>query len=436
MAEKADQRRLGTRAVLRLPDFRKLFLAQAISDVGDGMTFMALMLLVNAETHSTAALAVLSIVVAVPSMVGGILAGAVADRFDRRRIMIASDAMRAILVLGFIVVGSVERLPVLYLVAFAQAAIGTLFSPARSALIPRVVPVAGLMAANSLGQMSRMIGNLTGTAVVGVLFALTGAAWPAFLFDAATFVASVALVMTVSPAVGVHDQLAIASAELASFARSVVDGLRLIGRSKTLVATVAGLATAMLGLGAVNVLFVPFLVDTLHESAAWAGPLEAAQTIAMVLSAGLVASLAVRFSAPTLLTGGLFGVGVMIATLSVAPTAIVVLPLLFVLGLFLMPAQVSTQTIVQTTVGDEARGRVSGAVQAAISTASVVSMAAAGIFANVASIREVLLVGGLICLAAASATAVLFRLDRGASSDAARPVGAQPAASAVAAGEG
>ena len=66
---------MGNRAVLRLPEFRKLFVAQAISDIGDGMTFMALLLLVNELTHSTAALAVLSIAVAVPSMVGGVFAG-------------------------------------------------------------------------------------------------------------------------------------------------------------------------------------------------------------------------------------------------------------------------------------------------------------------------------------------------------------------------
>src|SRR5712675_566311 len=105
---------LGNRAVLRLPEFRKLFVAQAISDVGDGMTFMALFFLVNALTHSPAVLAGLSIAVAVPSMVGGILAGAVADRFDRRRIMIGSDSLRAGLVLAFVFAGTLERLPLLF----------------------------------------------------------------------------------------------------------------------------------------------------------------------------------------------------------------------------------------------------------------------------------------------------------------------------------
>ncbi|HET9435908.1 MAG TPA: MFS transporter, partial [Candidatus Limnocylindrales bacterium] len=94
----SSPRPMGNRDVLRLPEFRKIFAAQAVSDVGDGMTFMALLLLVNELTHSPAALAVLSIAVAVPSMIGGVIAGAYADRLDRRRIMIVSDIVRAGLV--------------------------------------------------------------------------------------------------------------------------------------------------------------------------------------------------------------------------------------------------------------------------------------------------------------------------------------------------
>src|SRR5690242_11658240 len=244
---------LGNRAVLRLPEFRKLFLAQTISNVGDGMTYMALMLLVNDLTHSTAALAVLAIAVAVPSMVGGIVGGAVADRFDRRRIMLASDTVRAVLVLGFVLVGTAESLPILYLIAFAQAAIGTLFSPARGALIPRAVPAEGLMAANGLGQLSHVVCSLLGTTVTGVVFALTGAAWPISFLVAATFLASVASVYRVSRSLGTPSHEAHAAG--ASFAASVTAGLRTIAASPTLIATLLGLFVAMLGMGAINILF-------------------------------------------------------------------------------------------------------------------------------------------------------------------------------------
>ena len=401
---------MGNRAVLRLPEFRKLFAAQAISDAGDGMTFMALLFLVNALTHSTAAIAGLSIAIAVPAMVGGLFAGALADRFDRRRIMIASDAVRALLVLGFVLVGTLQRLPILFVLAFLQAAIGTLFTPARGALIPRVVPPEGLMAANGLGQMSRMIASVVGATTTGFLFATTGEAWPVFVIDAATFVASVLIVMRVDSSYGAPH--ADAHAGSGGLGGSVVAGLRAIAASPTLIATVAGLSIAMLGLGAVNVLFVPFLIDTLHESAAWAGPIEGAQTLSIVLAAGLMGPLSARFTPQSLLVGGMVVVSAAILALAGAPNVIVVLAVLFSVGWAVTPLQAATMTLIQTTATDSMRGRVLGALNASQSTTTIVSQAAAGIFAGVVGIRAVLFGGGVICLAAAIATAVLFGLDR------------------------
>jgi MFS family permease len=402
---------LGNRAVLRLPEFRKLFVAQTISDVGDGMTYMALMLVVNDLTHSTAALAVLAIAVAVPSMVGGILGGAVADRFDRRRIMLASDSVRAVLVLGFTLVATADALPILYIVAFAQAAIGTLFSPARGAIVPRAVPAEGLMAANGLGQMSRVICNLVGTTVAGVVFAAIGAVWPVFVLDAATFLASVAIVYRVDRALGAPSHEAHAASGT-SFLGSVTAGLRVIGASPTLVGTLLGLFVAMLGMGAINILFVPFLINVLHESAAWVGPVEGAQTLSMVLAAGLIGSLAARFSPRTMLVGALAGTGVVIAAFSQAPNVWVCFPLAFLVGWFVTPLNASVSTIIQTAVGDAMRGRVLGALNAAMSTASIVSLAAAGVFGAALGIRLVVLISGLLIIASAAVSGFLFWTDR------------------------
>jgi MFS family permease len=401
---------LGNRAVLRLPEFRKLFVAQAISDAGDAMTFMALLFLVNALTHSPAVLAGLSIAVAVPSMVGGVVAGAVADRFDRRRIMIGSDALRAVLVLGFVVAGTVERLPILFVLAFVQAAIGTLFTPARGALIPRVVPAEGLMAANGLSQMARMIASLLGSSTTGVLFAVSGSAWPVFIIDAVTFVASALIVSRVDSRLGAPT---VEPHEIASgFASSVTAGLRVIAGSRTLLATVTGLAFAMLGLGAINILFVPFLVNVLHETPAWAGPIEGAQTLSMVIAAGLIGSIAARLSAQSMIFLSLTGIAALILFLSVTPNVWVLLVLLFLAGWFVTPLNAATQTIVQTTTVDTVRGRVLGALNASTSTATIVSTAAAGVFASVLGVREVVFLGGLVVLGAALLTGLLFWLDR------------------------
>ena len=125
---------MSIRAILGFDGMRRLWVAQGISDVGDAFTSLGLLLVVNQLTGSTAALALMAIVLAVPQVVFGVIAGAWVDRLDRRRLMIASDLVRAVLVLGFVVAASGDRLWLLYLLAFAQASVGTFFTPARTAL--------------------------------------------------------------------------------------------------------------------------------------------------------------------------------------------------------------------------------------------------------------------------------------------------------------
>src|SRR4029078_8457360 len=108
------------------------------------------------------------IVLALPQVTIGLVAGVYVDRWDRRKLMIASDVLRAALVLGFVLVSSLDTLWLLYVLAFAQAAIGTFFTPARTALIPSVVEKPGLMAANSLSQATRLVAGVLGTGAAGV----------------------------------------------------------------------------------------------------------------------------------------------------------------------------------------------------------------------------------------------------------------------------
>jgi MFS family permease len=400
---------LGARAVLRIPDYRRLFVAQAISDVGDGLTLLTLLLVVNQLTHSTAALAIMSIAIALPPVTIGLVAGAYADRLDRRRIMLVSDSLRSVLVLGFVATATLANLPFLYVLAFVQASIGTFFSPARSALIPRVVPSEGLLAANSMSQISRVIATLVGTGLAGLILGVTGQVWPSFVIDALTFLASVAIVLGVNREIGKPDPAAADSH--GTIGSSVGDGLRAIGRSRTLLATVVGLSVAMLGMGAINVLFVPFLLNVLHETPAWSGPLEGAQTLSMILAGGLVAALASRLKATTILTASLVGVALVVGLFALAPNVWVLMVLLFAAGWFVTPLQASATTLFQTSAPDAVRGRVFAAVQACMSTTTIISTAAAGVLADLMGVRVVVGLGGIVVGIGALTAWLLFSTD-------------------------
>jgi MFS family permease len=405
-----DPNALGTRAVLRIPDFRRLWLAQSISDFGDGMTLTALLLLITTLGASTTALAIMSIALAVPTVTFGLVAGAIADRFDRRRIMLVSDTLRAVLVAAFVLAATIDRLPILYVLAFSQALVGTFFSPARGALVARVVPREGLLAANSLGQVSRIVFGLGGTAITGVVAGVTGQVWPVFLVDALTFLASVAIVWGVDRSLGAPSGAARAAS--LGMVRSLRDGLAVVGRSRALQATILGAAVVMLGLGAINTLFFPFMIRELQINPVWAGPVEGAQTASMVLAAAIVAPLGRRLGASGVVVLGLAGAAVVVALLSAVWDVWSLIAVVFAVGWFITPLQAATATIIQSATGDEMRGRVIATFQTAMSTTTILSTALAGIFADQLGIRNVFLIGGAVAGLGAVTAAVLFWLDR------------------------
>jgi DHA3 family macrolide efflux protein-like MFS transporter len=384
---------LGIRDVLRIRNYRLLWLGQLISEAGDGLTNLTLLLLVNALTGSTAALAGMAIVLAVPPLTIGLVAGTYVDRLDRRRIMLASDLLRGIVVLGFILVGSVSSLWLLYVFAFVQSAVGTFFTPARGAILPRIVPRDGLLAANSLAQATRVVSGIVGSALAGLIVGVIGAYWPAFILDSLTFFVSFALISRLPAAVGTIQ----ASANAAAGVRgAILVGLRTIGQSRILSTTILALTVSMLGLGAVNVLFVPFVVRVLQVGPVWLGPVELAQSASMILASGLIGVLGRRFAPSSIVTIAMGGVAVTIFAAGAVAAIWQLLVLMFVIGWFIVPLQAAVITILQQSTPDGERGRVMSVVQASMSAAGVLSMGFAGIVGDAIGVREVLFIAGAI----------------------------------------
>jgi len=413
MTDQAMPAALSARDVLRLPNYRRLWLGQLVSEAGDGLTNLALLLLVNSITGSTAAIAAMAICLAIPPLTIGLFAGAYVDRADRRRIMLASDLLRAIVVLGFVLVGSADSLWLLFVFAFAQASIGTFFAPARGAVIPKVVPREGLLAANSVAQATRVVSGIVGAGLAGLIIGLAGVFWPAFVLDALSFLASFVLILGLPAAVGrIETATAAASAQPAAqpgIGSSLKLGLSRVAGSRLLSTTILSLAVVMLGLGAVNVLFVPLMTRVLEVSPAWFGPLDMAQSVSMILAAGMIGALAARFRPTTIITIGLVGVSVLIA-LTGAVTAIwQVLLLMFLVGWFVSPLQASVVTLLQTSVVDAERGRIMSVLNAAMSGATVLSMAFAGIAGDLVGVRNVFFLAGAIVAVGAVISLIGFR---------------------------
>jgi MFS family permease len=165
----------------------------------------------------------------------------------------------------------------------------------------------------------------------------------------------------------------------------------------------------MLGLGAVNVLFVPLVVTELKVSPSWMAGIDAAQVAGMLGASVAVALLARRFAPTSIITVGLAGIGLCIGALSGASQIWHVLLVLLVVGLCVTPLQAMVQTLVQTAAADATRGRVVSIVQASMSTASVASMAIGGVLGDLIGVRSVFLAAGGFVLVAAGVSWVMFR---------------------------
>jgi MFS transporter, DHA3 family, macrolide efflux protein len=320
-------------------------------------------------------------------------------------VMLVSDLLRAGLVLGFVLVQSVDTLSLLYLLAVAQAAVGTFFTPARTALIPSVVAREGLMAANSLSQGSRLVAGVLGAGAAGAIIGLLGVAWPAFVIDSLTFLVSFLFVVRVTASGRV---VANATEQATGVLRSVVEGMRVVAESRMLSGTLISAGVVMLGLGAVNVLFVPLLINELRVPATWFGAIDLAQTSSMVLSAVVLATVLARVGATRVITLGMAGTAVIIGLLAGVTEVWQVILLLFAVGWLVTPLQAAITTIVQTEAAAEVRGRVAALLSTTATTASVVSMAIAGIFGDLLGVRAVFLGGAAVVLLAALASWWLF----------------------------
>lgn len=177
-------------------DFRMLWLGQVVSQLGDWFDTIALFTLVLRLTGSGRAVGLVLVARFLPSVVLGPLSGVLADRFNRRHIMIASDAARALVVLGFLFVRRPEHIWLVYLLTVLQLAFAAFFEPARSAALPSVVPTRDLVTANSISSVTWSAMLTLGAAVGGPVTDWFGTD-AAFITDSLTYLVSAVLVWRV-----------------------------------------------------------------------------------------------------------------------------------------------------------------------------------------------------------------------------------------------
>ncbi|HEX6389438.1 MAG TPA: MFS transporter [Solirubrobacteraceae bacterium] len=209
---------------LRHRDFRVMWAGMTISLMGDGIFLVAMAWQVYELSNAPSALAMVGIAMTVPHIAFLLIGGAVADRFDRRKVMLCSDAVRGLTIAAIAALSLTGTLTIPAMIALvAVYGAGTaFFGPAFDAIVPDVLPRDLLPQANALDQFIRPIAlRLAGPAVSGVLVAAIGIG-AAFAVNAASFGASiVALLM-------MRTRIVRTVPEGTSTAREIAAGLRYV----------------------------------------------------------------------------------------------------------------------------------------------------------------------------------------------------------------
>ncbi|MEW2623355.1 MFS transporter [Streptomyces sp. NPDC048106] len=378
------------------PDYRKLWLGQLASQTGDFVfsTTLALWIgtvLLAGRSYAPVAVSGLAVAVAMGTLLVGPPAGVFVDRWDRRRVMMGADLVRAgltgaLTAVAFLPDGTLPDgavLTAVYTTVFLATGAAQFFNPARFALIGDVVEPGQRARAAGIGQATQAIATIAGPPLAAPLLFTVGARW-ALLLNAVSFLASFAAVRTVRPArPGVAGKVVPAD-EVRDWRGEFTAGLRLVVRSRVVTALLVSVSLATVGTSALNSLNVFFVTQNLGVASRWYGTLEMALGFGLVAGALVAATVTDRLGASRVFSAGLVltGLGVVVySRLTGLGPALVVL---VVVGLPLAGLNTALTPVLLSSVPQSHLGRVVAVLNPVQQLSALVGVSAAGWLAGTA----------------------------------------------------
>ena len=385
-------------AVFRKRDFSLLWLAQLISTAGSALTDLAAAIYVFRITGSALAVGLTLMVTAVPSLVVGLLAGVFVDRHDRKRILIVTCLIQAVIVGLIAVVIGIDALaiPGLYALLLLNAGIKQFFDPAHDSLIPEIASDEELTAANSFLSIAAFGSTAIGFAGAGILASIDLRV--AFIFDAISFVVCAVLISLMGkypmPMPDDEASVGVIVANLRSglgalFGTQVLRSLFLVG------------ALMFFSFGLWNVLLLPMSLRELHATEFEYGLQEGLTSVGFVIGSLFMARFSGRLPESIWVFVGLVGMG--IAGIAYASATSIPLAILLVMisGFFNSPTSVARSVLLQRNTPRDLRGRVFSAYYVMRDVIFLLGMAGAGL-ADIVNVRILIAFASVLLFGAAA----------------------------------
>ncbi|MEV6553707.1 MFS transporter [Streptomyces sp. NPDC051597] len=382
--------------------YRRLWFGNTISWVGQGMTSLAISLQVYDITGSSFSVGLVGLFSLVPLMVFGLYGGAIADTVDRRKLGLASATGSAVLSAGLAgaAFAGFAHVWFLYGIVALQSVCAALNAPARSSMIPRLLPPEQLAAANALGSITLTSGMLLGPMLGGLLVGFAGYQ-SAYTIDAVTFAASLYAMWRLPSMLPDRDRTAAKRA-------SVLDGFRFLATRPNLRMTFFTDFCAMI-LAHPRALFPAVAVLWYGGDARTTGLLVAAPALGALLGGVFSGWLGRvhRHGLAILLAVGAWGAA--IAVFGLTRQLWLGLVFLAVAGCADTVSMVFRNTMLQVAAPDEMRGRLQGVFIVVVAGGPRLGDFLAGTTADLASPGVAVVGGGVACVVAVGVLGVVRR---------------------------
>ena len=387
-------------AVLRNRSFRRIWTAQLISTIGDALTSLAAGIIIFKVTGSALSVGFMLMATAVPTLVVGLIAGVVVDRYDRKKIMVSADLIRAGLVstLPFLVPHSAIWL---YVIVALSSSVTQFFSPANESVLPEIASEDELGAANSIMAIAQFGSTAVGFAAAGFL-ATTNSIELVFFIDAATFLFSALMISLVK----INKLEVTEHTTLGEQIRNIGYGAKYIWNTPILRSLNLVRIPVLISFGLQNVLLLPFATRALHANSFQYGLQEGLTSLGFVAGSLLMARWADRLREGQWLTLSFLAMGLMGLAYSFQSMVWAAIALIAISGIMNAPSFVAGRLINQRNTPREARGRVFSTSYVVRDVVFLVGMGLAGL-ADLIDVRVLFAVASLIVIGAGLLAAVL-----------------------------
>ena len=371
-------------AILRDRPFRTLWLAQFVSIFGDFLALFGVISLITFRMHGTAVqVTAVTIAYILPLAVISPVAGVFVDHWNVKRLMIASDLIRAALIVLLVFVRDVTQICVIFA---ALSVVSSFFAPAQSVTVRTIVPQERLLAANAMLSQAFYVVRLASPFAAGALIAWLGEK-VCFYLDTASFVFSAGMLSTLT----ILRARSQTEKTLQSLSRDFVEGNRFIFTHAGLAFVFLAMGAAMFVLSAFSPLISIYIRDSLHAGPFVWGVISSMVGIGLIAGAQVLARVHTPSSRTRVVLGGMLALGVGAALLgafrNIPMAALSTFTMGFAISFVLIPAQ----TLSQQETPPALMGRVSSTFMSLIAVAQVLGLLLSGYLAQRLGIRALFL---------------------------------------------